>query len=141
MTPCRMYLLFCLIFWLIRSAALPTNGAAGPSGLNALRWRRLCTSFKSASMELCHSLTSAAKHLCTEFVDPASVAPLLASRLIALDKIPGVHPIWIGDNVRCIIAKAILNIIRYKKHLVPYSSVLVRLLALKQLCMLFAPSS
>jgi len=96
----------------IRSAALRTSGAAGPSGLDALGWRRLCTSFKSASMELCHSLASAAKRLCTEFVDPASVAPLLASRLIALDKNPGVRPIGIGDTARCIIAKAILNIIR-----------------------------
>ena len=35
---------------LIRSAALQTSGAAGPSGLDAPAWRRLCTSFKSVSM-------------------------------------------------------------------------------------------
>jgi len=96
----------------IRCAALRTSRAAGPSGLDALGWRRLCTSFKSVSMELCHSLASAAKCLCTEFVDPASVATLLASRLIALDKNPGVRPIGIGDTARRIIVKAILNIIR-----------------------------
>ena len=128
---------------MIRSAALRTNGAAGPSGLDALGWRRLCTSFKSPSSELCHSLALVAKRLCTELVDPASIAPLMASRLIALDKNPGVHPIGIGDTARRIIAKAILNITRqlrmYKKQLEPYSYVLGRLLALKQLCMLFAP--
>jgi hypothetical protein len=97
---------------MIRSAALHTSGAAGPSGLDALGWRRLCTSYKSASLELCHSLASVARRLCTELVDPASVAPLLASRLIALDKNPGVRPIGIGDTARRIIAKAILNITR-----------------------------
>ena len=45
----------------IRSAALHTNGAAGPSGLDAHAWRRLCTSFHSASNDLCHSLAKLAK--------------------------------------------------------------------------------
>ena len=94
----------------IRSAALHTSGAAGPSGLDALAWRRLCTSFKAASSELCLSLT--AKRLSTELVDPASIAPLMACRLIALDKNPGVRPIGIGDTARRIIAKSILNITR-----------------------------
>ena len=34
---------------LIRSTALKTSGAAGPSGLDAHAWWRLCTAFKSAS--------------------------------------------------------------------------------------------
>ena len=96
----------------IRSAALYTSGAAGPSGLDAHGWRRLCTSFKTASFELCQSLALTAKRLCTEFVDPVSIAPLMACRLIALDKNPGVRPIGIGDTARRIIAKAILNITR-----------------------------
>ena len=29
----------------IRTAALHTQGAAGPSGLDAINWRRLCTAF------------------------------------------------------------------------------------------------
>ncbi len=45
-------------------------------------------------------------------MDPKSIAPILASRLIALDKNPGVRPISIGDTARRIIAKATLNIIR-----------------------------
>ncbi len=50
---------------IIRSAALNTSGAAGPSGIDALGWRRLCTSFKSASADLCHSLAQTAKRICT----------------------------------------------------------------------------
>ena len=55
---------------LIRGAALCTQGAAGPSGLDAFDWRRLCTSFQGASDDLCQSLALVAHWLCTSFVDP-----------------------------------------------------------------------
>ncbi len=96
----------------IRSAALRTSGSAGPSGLDAHEWRRLCTSFKRASDELCHQLALVARRLCTTYVDPSLVAPFLTCRLIALDKNPGVRPIGIGDTARRIIAKAVLFIIK-----------------------------
>ena len=70
----------------IRSAALHTNGAAGPSGIDARGWRRLCCSFKSASDDLCHSLALLTRRLCKEFVDPDGIAALMACRLIALEK-------------------------------------------------------
>ena len=88
------------------------TGSAGPSGLDAYGWRRLCTSFKGASGELCHSLALVARRVCTSFVDPKSISPLLACRLIALDKNPGVRPIGIGDTVRRILAKAVLSVIK-----------------------------
>ena len=97
---------------MIRSVALRTTGAAGPSGLDSACWRRLCTSFKSASNDLCHSLAITAQRLCTDFVDPSAVAPFLACHLIALNKNPGVRPIGIGDTARRIIAKAILMVTR-----------------------------
>ena len=97
---------------MIKSSALQVSGAAGPSGLDALSWRRLCSSFKTASQELCHSLALTARRLCTDLVDPASVASLLSCRLIALNKNLGVRPIGIGDTARRIIAKAILSITR-----------------------------
>ena len=68
----------------IRQAALRTKGAHGPSGMDAHSWRKLCTSFKAASDELCNSLALVARRLCT---DPAGIAPFLACRLIALDKL------------------------------------------------------
>lgn len=91
---------------------LRTTGAAGPSGLDAASWRRLCTSFKSTSNDLCHSLAITAQRLCTKFVDPSAIASFLACRLIALNKKPGVRPIEIGDTARRIIAKAILTVTR-----------------------------
>ena len=96
---------------MIRSAALKINGAAGPSGLDAHGWRRLYTCFKSASRDLCASLASVARRICSSYVNPTLIAPLLACRLIALDKNPGVRPIGIGDTARRIIAKALLSLV------------------------------
>ena len=42
----------------IRHAAKGTTGAAGPSGLDAHNWRRICCTFKDASDDLCHAHSS-----------------------------------------------------------------------------------
>ena len=97
---------------LIHTMALKTKGAAGPSGLDAYSWRRLCTSFKSASDSLCHSLAQVARRLCSTHIDPKAMDTFLACRLVALDKCPGVRPIGIGDTARRIIAKAVLAVTR-----------------------------
>ena len=73
----------------IRFAALHTNGAPGPSGIDAHGRKRMCTSFSTASDNLCHALALLTRRLCKEFVDPESLAPLLSCRLVALDKNPG----------------------------------------------------
>ena len=96
---------------LIHSTALRTDGAAGPSGLDASAWKRMCTSFKSASMELCDALASTAKWICTSYVDPSGLSAFVACRLIALDKCPGVRPINISEVARHIIGRAIANTI------------------------------
>ena len=95
----------------IRNAALHTNGAAGPSGLDAYAWRRLCSSFKSASNSLCSALAGVGRRIATTSVHPDGLSAFIACRLIPLDKCPGVRPIGIGEVPRRIIAKAILRII------------------------------
>ena len=72
-------------------------------------WRRLCTSFKGPSRDLGEALATVARRLCSEYVDPSLIEPLLACRLIALDKNPGVRPIGVGDVARRIIAKAVIQ--------------------------------
>ncbi len=97
---------------LIRSTTLHVCGAAGPSGLDAYDWRRLCTSFQSASTTLYQALALSAKRLCTTNINSTALYPLLACHLIALDKCPGVRPIGIGNTARRIMAKAILHTIK-----------------------------
>ena len=95
----------------IRNAALHTHGAAGPSGLDAYAWRRLCSSFKSASNNLCAALASVGRRIATTSVNPVGLSAFVACRLIPLNKCPGVRPIGVGEIPRRIIAKAILKII------------------------------
>ena len=45
----------------IRRAALHTEGSAGPSRIDAAGWRRMCTSFRKGSSDLCNSISSVAK--------------------------------------------------------------------------------
>ncbi len=93
-------------------AALHTQGATGLSGLDAYAWRRLCSSFKYASHDLCHALAVAGQRICTSNLHPDDLSAFVACRLIPLDKCPGVRPIGVGEVPRRIIAKAVLSLFR-----------------------------
>ena len=80
--------------------------------MDAYGWRRLCTSFQRASDDLCNGLASVARRLCTTYVDPDGISALVACRLIALNKCPGVRPIGVGEVMRRIISKAVLKVIK-----------------------------
>ena len=97
----------------IRAAALHTQGAAGPSGLDALSWRRLCTAFGQKSNDLCAALAAVSRRISTTFIDPATLLAYTSCRLIPLDKCPGVRPIGVGEVVRRIIGKAVMKIVKY----------------------------
>ena len=96
----------------IHESALHTDGGAGPSGLDAQAWRRICSSFQKASSDLCEAVASVARRMGSSLVDPTPLMPLTACRLVALDKCPGVRPVGIGEVVRRIIGKAILNLLQ-----------------------------
>ena len=88
------------------------DGAAGPSGLDAASWKRLCSCYNSSSSDLCSAIASMARKLCSQYVDPKSISAFVACRLIALDKQPGVRPIGVGEIVRRIVNKAIAEVLR-----------------------------
>ena len=88
-----------------------TQGAAGPSGLDAQAWRCMCSSLKSASTSLCTALADVGKRRATSLVHPEALTAFVACRLIPLNKCPRVRPIGVGDVLRCISAKAILRIV------------------------------
>ncbi len=74
----------------IKQAATRTQGAAGPSGVHAYAWRRLCSSFKSASVDLCNALAGVARRLCTTDVHPdrltAIVACMMSKRSLSYNR-------------------------------------------------------
>ena len=90
---------YCITGSLIRSVVLHIDGAAGPSNLDAHGWCHLCTSYHSASADICNALASLARRLCTDYVDPDGLTGFTACCLIALDKCPGVRPISVGEVV------------------------------------------
>ena len=94
----------------IRISALHTQGAAGPSGMDALSWRRLCTAFGKKS---CSALAAVTRRISTVYVDPSSLVAYTSCRLIPLDKCPGVRPIGIGEVVRRIIGKAVMRTVKH----------------------------
>ena len=69
--------------------------------------------YGATGTDLCKSIARFAKILCTENIeDPLSPATLMASRLIPLDKNPGLRPIGIGRVLRHIIGKAVTHVLR-----------------------------
>lgn len=63
----------------IRQAALHTEGNAGPSGLDAMAWRRLCTAFGECSNNLCSALALFTKRISMTYVDPVTLSAYTAS--------------------------------------------------------------
>ena len=100
----------------VRRAAGATNGAWSPPGIDAYVWRRLCTSFgkeyDNKANALQNALALLTRSLCSRFCDPSVLVPLLACRLIAIDKNLGVRPIGIGEVVCCIVAKAAISVVK-----------------------------
>ena len=98
----------------IRQSALKTRGGAGPSGLDGDGWRRILTSnsFGNEPSELCSSLAKLTRLLCSTIQEENSLEPLLASRLIPLDKNPGLRPIGIGETLRRVIGKTVARVLK-----------------------------
>ena len=96
----------------VLGAALHTHGAAGISVLDALAWRRLCSSFKSGSRDLFHALAAVGRRICSSRIHSDNLSAFVACQLIPLNKCPGVRPIRVGEVPRRIISKAILSLFR-----------------------------
>ncbi|PFX13573.1 hypothetical protein AWC38_SpisGene22326, partial [Stylophora pistillata] len=97
----------------VRQAALRTKGSGGPCGVDANGFRRMlaCKSFKQSSKTLCEVTATMAKTLCIHYIDRSTIEPLLASRLIPLDKGEGaVRPIGVAEVIRRICRKCVMNI-------------------------------
>ena len=63
----------------------------------------------AASNDLCVATALLCKRLCTEYVDPAGLEALVACRLIALDKCPGICPICVGECLRRLLGRPVVQ--------------------------------
>ena len=96
----------------IKKFAMRSRGGAGVSQQEDKLWHVMVTGFKETSSGLCNAVAKLARRLCTEYVDPQPLACLLANRGVAIDKCPGLRPVGVGEMLRRIIGKAIMNVTR-----------------------------
>ena len=63
-------------------------------------------SIKQSSTRLCEAIATMTRTLCTQYIDPMTIEPLVANRLIPLDKGEGaIRPIGVGEVLRRILWK------------------------------------
>ena len=86
-----------------------TKGSAGPSGMDSdLYCRILCSkNFKTVGKDLREEIAKMAKNIATQHYDPQLLKAYVSSRLIPLDKNPGIRPTGVGEVLRRIIVKVI----------------------------------
>ena len=93
---------------------MKTRGGSGPSGLDADGWRRILISqnFGKSNGDLRKAIARCIKKLCIERCNNQEVSALMASRLLPLDKNPGLRPIGVGEVLRRIIRKVVMTSLR-----------------------------
>ncbi|KAG1654807.1 Down syndrome cell adhesion molecule-like protein Dscam2 [Nymphon striatum] len=104
---------------LIFKTAKDIKGAAGPSSLDADGWRRILTSaaFGTKGRDLCDALARMTKKICSKRYcgEDGSLEALLACKLIPLDKNPGLRPIGVGEVLRRIMGRVVMQ--SFKKEI------------------------
>jgi len=108
---------------MVLKAAQLTRGGSGPSGMDADGWRRILTSKDYGEngtdlrialarvIDLRIALARVIRKMCTEIKDD-SLGPLLASRLIPLDKRLDLRPIGVGEFLRKIMGKVVMSVVK-----------------------------
>ena len=86
------------------------HGAAGAGGVDAVTMKNWITRFGLASVKLREELAQWADWLCNTSPSWAAYRGLMACRLVALDKCPGVRPVGIGEIIRRLLAKLVLKV-------------------------------
>jgi len=66
------------------------QGSAGPGGSTALQWHGYLLQYGLSSARLQDAVAMLSRHLANRIVEWESIRTLMSSRLIALDKCPGV---------------------------------------------------
>ena len=79
---------------MVLEAAKFTQGISVPSEMDADGWRQILMSrdYGDAGNNLCKTIASFIKKICIKEIDYSYLSPLMASRLVPLNKNPGLHP-------------------------------------------------
>jgi uncharacterized C2H2 Zn-finger protein len=92
----------------VEQVARKLHGGGGPTGTTSENWKDYLLRFGEASHHLRNSIAQLTMTLNNEYVPWHQIQALMSSRLVALDKCPGVRPIGIGECLRRIISKCMI---------------------------------
>ena len=95
----------------VEAVATRLSGAAGPGGTDAVDLRNWLLRFGKESEALRVEMALWATWLANGNPPWAAIRALMAARLVALDKEPGVRPVGIGEIYRRLFAKCLLRVI------------------------------
>ena len=94
----------------VEKVAARMKGGAGPSGVDAVAMQNWLLRFGAESFALRETLASVAEWLANEEPSWAAYRALMACRLVALNKCPGVRPVGIGEVFRRLMARCVVKV-------------------------------
>ena len=92
----------------MEQAAKKLSGSAGPSGIDSISISHWLLKFEVSSGRLRKRIASMVEWLANEYSPWAAYRAMTWSKLVGLDKWPGVRPIGIGDIIRRLLCKVML---------------------------------
>jgi hypothetical protein len=92
----------------VETAARKIHGGAGPGGCDSSQWQDFLLRFGAHSERLRDNVAALARRLTNSIIEWEDIRALMANRLVALDKCPGVRPIGIGECLRRILGKCLV---------------------------------
>lgn len=88
------------------------QGSAGPGGCDSCHWQYALLRFGSHIVGNCDAIANLSRQLTNATIDWNRIQALLANRLFALDKCPGIRPIGVGETLCHISGKAVCFVTR-----------------------------